>query len=251
MNKINQKREIDSNRNAFGLAKSSVNYYKHSSFYVYLIMSKPNWFELEDNSGKKLILPPTWYVGSTMHLKRLQEYKSLTTPLKEETQRRRHPNKYIKDNNLKLDFDYYFDIYVLDLGALFWCIGMEKCINRNEMQMYKLALEANIKYNMEKYFIVDGEAIINRFKHIWGEVKDNNYLKFSIEKIRKISKQRNEDFLKFQCFMEEVQKKEEKIVVESFVALTLEEALEINKKKYKLFRKNIDGDIINKHTLLF
>ena len=243
---------IIADRTDLGLARTTVEYHKHAGIYEYLFISKPNWFELEDVSGNKLTLPPTWYGGSTVHPRRIQEHKNVASTLKEETQRRRHPNSYIKENNLQRDFEYYFDIYVLDLTRLFWCMGMETHTDRHDMQIYKYALEAHIKHNMDKYFIVDGEPVINRFKHVWGNVKEKFYLKYSIEEISNFTDAKSNDFSKLQCFIEELQNKPstQQIVAEAFVTRTYEEILQGNKVNYKQFRKGLADDFISKHLLL-
>ena len=178
-------------------AQSSIYALLRSSYAVYLFASKPNWYDLEDNDGNKLKIPPAWYCGSCIDSDRINDHFVKNKKL---TDNQFHVSpilRYMKENNLKMVDNYYFDIYVLDFTNFLWHFSRVESglwLNRKNLMPFKEALEHYIKTHLRKFFtngeppifnfagielVAKGAPVIDRFADVWGA--GNGYLNHSIE----------------------------------------------------------------------
>lgn len=242
-------------RTQYNIAVNTADSYKNSGFYQYLYISKLNWFDLLDTAGNKLVLPPTWYDGSTVNL----EYRTYSHDLKMENPteielKRSLINQYLRKNNLILDVNYYFDVYVMIQTEYIFILSLENLIDRQQQIKYKTTIENYMKHNMHEYFLLDGEPIINRFSDIWG-IDGIEYKKYSIEKVvphykpTKATIQRLEDLKQFNNMLSE--KKLDKLYTNAFTVHTGAEALNLINQHNKQFRKQISRDEVTKYRVMF
>lgn len=239
-----------SKRTKYGISVNTANAYKHSGFYQYLYISKPEWYDLLDAAGNKLTLSPTWYVGSTAFLKdRIRDHgRANPTPSQ---MKRSKINQYMKNNNLISDTRYYFDIYVMIQTTYLFILAMHNYFDRKQETKYKTTLEGYIKHHMHNYFLLDGEPIINRFADIWGS-NGIEYKKYSIEKViphYKPSKQAKERLNVLEQFNTSLEDKT--IYTNAFTVYTEEEAIKRIERKYERYRKDIPVEQVTKHRLMF
>lgn len=243
-------------RNKFDLAYSTVLAHKHNGYYQYLFISKPEWYKLLDASGKKITVPPAWYVGYTVRFGYRMNAHTKANPTPAEL-KRTSIQKYLRKNNLFPDARYYFDIYAMDLTHLFWVFQLTNLISREQAKLYGGTEETYIKHHMRDYFLIDGKPVISRFADIWGN-NGIEYKKYCIEKIAphyKPSKQTDQRHKEFTNFisnqLEEHPAEFTRILANAYTTKTEKEALTDDNKRYLRFRKNIDNDMINEYTILY
>ena len=240
------------NTHIFNLSPETVRHHLYSSVCQYLYESKPNWYDLIDKNGRKLICPPVWQHGSTVNLpSRVSDHDKHLEVLSEDQLSRSVIQKYIRNNNLVLSADYYFNISVLDFTQLFWCFELEYRCNRHDAVSYKNALEAVMKTDISKWFVVDEKSLEERFNDVWGI----DYRTCSIEEIKTPSQETVEKANKVLQFMDKLAQNEstKKVVDNALRVLTVDEALSIAKQRYE-FRKNnpyLNKDIVTKFTPIF
>ena len=99
-------------------ALTSVLHLFRSGSIIYLFISKPNWYDLEDKDGNKLKIPPTWYCGSGVDSDRITDHLIKNKKLTDGQFRVSQILRYMKENNLKMVDNYYFDIYILDFTEI-------------------------------------------------------------------------------------------------------------------------------------
>ena len=240
------------NTHVTNLSPETVRHHLYSGVYQYLYESKPNWYDLIDKNGRKLTCPPVWQHGSTVNLPaRVSDHDKHLEVLSEDQLSRSAIQKYIRNNNLVLSADYYFNISVLDFTQLFWCFELEYCCDRYTAVSYKNALEAVMKTDISKWFVVDGKPLADRFNDVWGI----DYRNCSIEEITNPSEETVEKTNKVLQFMDKLAQNEstKKIVENALRVLTIDEALSVAKQRYE-FRKNnpdLNKDIVTKFTPIF
>lgn len=182
------------------IGRTTIGSYYASSAIVYLFISKPNWYNLLDADGYKLKIPPTWYCGGSVDKWRISSHTS-TDDLTDETLDRTKVQQYLRENNLKINTRYYFDVYILDLTEFmyhFSRLESDFVYNRRNIIKYVHAMEHMIKHDLRHYFIdaypsiikfhtpdafiLNGKPIISRFDDIWGD-DDTGYWQYSIENL--------------------------------------------------------------------
>lgn len=183
------------------LSPSTLAKYYNSCFAVYLFISKPNWHDLLDADGSKLKIPPTWYCGGTVDKWRTStDHNKKNKTITDEEMSRSQIQQYLRENGLKLNVKYYFDVYLLDFTDLMYCFSRVQSnfvYDRQKLIKYLHSLEHMIKHDLYHYFIdayppvirytttdivTNGTPIISRFNDVWGTT-ENCYLQFSIEHV--------------------------------------------------------------------
>lgn len=212
--RLQLKRNLELGKNSD--SSQVIDYRYRQCEYVYMIISKPNWPDLLDAAGNKLTLPPAWYIGSAMRLIRLLEHDPREKAMTESELKKSAVLRYIKDNNLKPDLNYYFDIYILnftDFFSNFVRVNHGNGLYKNQLMPYLTALEFYIKYNLYDFFTdgkppiirfiepvnsklethykiqVNGSPIIQRLGDIWNIPKEN-YMEYNIEKYKPVNDER-------------------------------------------------------------
>lgn len=205
-------------------SQSQTNTLYKSCYAFYLYISKKEWYDLLDKEGNKLTIPPTWYVGSATKTERITEHMPKRKAFTKSQLVKSPILRYMKENNLQLIDDYYFDIYVLDFTDFFCHFSRVESgflLNRQNLMGFKNGLEHYIKIHLRKFFvdgkppllrfrtademIVNGVPTIDRFADIWGNSGDE-YLKYGIEHIKKMSKEKQQQekmafmFLRKLCY---------------------------------------------------
>jgi len=183
------------------LSPSTLSKYYHSVDAVYLFIGKPNWHELLDADGCKLKIPPAWYCGGTVNKWRTEnDHNNKKNKITDEELGRSQIQRYLRENGLKTNAKYYFDIYVLDFTEFMYHFSRVQsnfACNRQDMIDYLHSLEHMIKHDLRHYFInayppvirytttdivTNGTPIISRFDDVWGTT-ENCYLQYSIEHV--------------------------------------------------------------------
>ena len=183
------------------LSQSSIDKYYNNCFAVYLFISKPNWYKLKDASGKTLKIPPAWYCGGTIDKWRTStDHDKKQKKITDEELDRSQIQQYLRENGLKLNVKYYFDVYLLDFTEFMYCFSRTQSnfvYDRQKLIKYLHSLEHMVKHDLYHYFIdayppiirytttdiiTNGTPIISRFDDVWGAT-ENCYLQYSIEHV--------------------------------------------------------------------
>ena len=236
-------------------ALTSVLHLFRSGSIIYLFISKPNWYDLEDKDGNKLKIPPTWYCGSGIDSDRITDHLIKNKKLTDGQFRVSQILQYMKENNLKMVDNYYFDIYILDFTDFFWHFSRVESgfwLNRQNLIIYKSVLEHYVKTHMRCFF-ADGEPPLRNFtplnQPIWGNTGDC-YLQYGIEDIHGLMKGKKKE-KKIILFMSKLYYSNMRDVVENALTpITLKELQERECKRSEKRREEIDFSEINYKKLL-
>lgn len=249
-------------------AQSSINNLLRSSFNVYLYISKPNWQDLEDKDGNKLTISPTWYCGSGVDSDRINDHLVKNKHLTEWQYEVSPVLRYMKDNNLKMVDDYYFDVYVLDFADFLYNFSRVESgfwLNRRHLIGYKNALEHYIKTHLRKFFtdgepsllrfwtpdemVVNGTPVIDRFSDVWGT--DDDYLNYSIEDITGSGIKTKVRELQIFFFLRKLYYSSMKdIVIDALTPITVKELQRRETERAQIRKNIVNVDEINNKKLL-
>lgn len=249
-------------------ALTSVLHLFRSGSIIYLFISKPNWYDLEDKDGNKIKIPPTWYCGSGVDSDRITDHLIKNKKLTDGQFRVSQILRYMKENNLKMEDNYYFDIYILDFTDFFWHFSRVESgfwLNRQNLIIYKSVLENYVKTHMRCFFadgepplrnftplnqpIANGNLVIDRFADIWGNTGDC-YLQYSIEDIHGLKKGKKKEKTII-LFMRKLYYSNMRNIIENALTpITLKELQERECKRSEKRREEIDFSEINYKKLL-
>ena len=249
-------------------AQSSIYALLRSGYCVYLFAPKSNWYDLEDNDGNKLKIPPAWQCGSCIDSDRINDHFVKNKKLTENQFGVSPILRYMKENNLKMEDNYYFDIYVLDFTDFLWHfsrVESEFWLNRKKLMPFKDALEHYIKTHLRKFFVdveppllffwtpdemvVNGTPVIDRFIYVWGTGDD--YLNYSIEKITGSGvKTKRREVQTFRFLRKLYYSNRRDIVVDALTPITIEQLKERQRQRSEKRKDLVDVDEINNKKLL-